>query len=747
MLTRRDALALPLAALATGGFHPRLAWALDDADPTRVFTGGKKPTDVRLGPPKTLNGYFPFVVPKTKEAWEARRKQLREQLLVANGLWPMPEKTPLNPVVHGKIDRDGYTIEKVFFTSTPGHTVCGNLYRPKLPGGAPLLPGVLFAHGHWAGGRFHDDGEKAAAASVKAGGEPDLDRGRFFMQALPATLAKLGFVVFHYDMVGYADSTAIVHREGFKDADAELRLQSQMGLQTWNSIRALDFLASLPDVDPKRIGMTGASGGGTQTFILAAIDDRLAAAFPAVMVSTGMQGGCVCENCSHLRVNTGNVEIAGLFAPKPMAFSAAKDWTQEFMTKGYPELKELYKLYGAEDKVAAKAWLEYGHQYNVHARQMMYSWFQKHLAGKDAKVEEPPFKPVVPPKELSVFDEAHPRPKDELDAPKLREAMAKASDEQLARLVPKDAETLKEFRRVVGTALRVMVNSGLPRYDSLVISLFTGRFPMKWPDGFEGSKEVMTRFSEQQDAAHMLIDDRGRDADGKIRHYSSGEAVPVFWSWPKDRKLKAWVVWIHPKGKASLFEKGGWVPAAKAILEKGYGIIAPDVFLTGEQVGEKPYTVDKNYAGYTYGYNRPVLAQRVHDILTTVTRTDGLVKEGESRGPVHLLGWGEFGPVAVLAKALAGDKVAKVAADLNQFRFENVKDTADPMMLPGAVKYGGLPAFLALCAPGELLVHNHEGTASGRLLRAAYEAAGGKDKLTRVNDKLDDMKVVEWLVK
>ena len=105
-----------------------------------------------------------------------------------------------------------------------------------------------------------------------------------------------------------------------------------MGLQTWNSVRALDFLASLPDVDPKQLGMTGASGGGTQTFMLAAIDDRLAAAFPAVMVSTGMQGGCVCENCSLLRVDTGNVEIAGLFAPKPQAMSAANDWTKEMMT-------------------------------------------------------------------------------------------------------------------------------------------------------------------------------------------------------------------------------------------------------------------------------------------------------------------------------------------------------------------------------------------------------------------------------
>ena len=183
---------------------------------------------------------------------------------------------------------------------------------------------MLFAHGHWANGRFHDAGEKAAKASVDEGGEPDMDRGRFFMQALPATLARLGFVVFQYDMVG-------VRRQHRDPAPRGLHAtprpncgcRAQMGLQTWNSIRALDFLASLPDVDPKKLGMTGASGGGTQTFMLAAIDDRLAAAFPAVMVTTGMQGGCVCENCSLLarghrqRRDRGAVrpEAAGAAAP------------------------------------------------------------------------------------------------------------------------------------------------------------------------------------------------------------------------------------------------------------------------------------------------------------------------------------------------------------------------------------------------------------------------------------------------
>src|SRR5262249_40469466 len=113
MLSRRDMLAL--SAASAFHLHPRLTrlWAFADDDSK----------DFRLGAPKTLNDYFPFTFPTTKEAWEARRKQLREQLLVATGLWPLPEKTPLNEVIHGKIEREGYTIEKVYFASMPGHYV------------------------------------------------------------------------------------------------------------------------------------------------------------------------------------------------------------------------------------------------------------------------------------------------------------------------------------------------------------------------------------------------------------------------------------------------------------------------------------------------------------------------------------------------------------------------------------------------------------------------------------------------
>ncbi len=105
-------------------------------------------------------------------------------------------------------------------------------------------------------------------------------------------------------------------------------------------MRGVDFLLSLPEVDGQRIAITGASGGGTQSFITAALDPRIALSFPAVMVSTGMQGGCTCENTSLLRTGTGNVEMDGLIAPRPLGMTTANDWTKNMPTDGFPELQK-----------------------------------------------------------------------------------------------------------------------------------------------------------------------------------------------------------------------------------------------------------------------------------------------------------------------------------------------------------------------------------------------------------------------
>ncbi|MCA9069755.1 MAG: hypothetical protein KDA84_12570, partial [Planctomycetaceae bacterium] len=227
----------------------------------RVYPEGEVPQDKRLGSLKDLNDYFPFDVPKNRTDWESRSKELRRRVLVATGLWPMPEKTPLNAQVFGKVKRDGFTVEKVYFESLPGHYVTGLLFRPD--GEGKNRPGVLCPHGH--GGRLQDYGEKAMSKLIEQGAERFEQSGRYPKLARCAQLARMRCVAFIFDMEGYADSQQLsyqlIHRFakqrpnfdtkqswGFYGPQAELRLQSVMGLQTWNSIRALDFLCGLPDV-------------------------------------------------------------------------------------------------------------------------------------------------------------------------------------------------------------------------------------------------------------------------------------------------------------------------------------------------------------------------------------------------------------------------------------------------------------------------------------------------------------------
>lgn len=298
------------------------------------------------------------------EAWQARRAFLRNQILVAAGLSPMPEKTPLHAQVFGRIEGEGYSIEKVLLETLPGFYLGGNLYRPR--DGKAKHPGILNPHGHWPYGRLEN--------------EP-LDSG----PALGISLARQGYVVFAYDMVGYTDTVQLPHR--FGNAGQRLWSFGPLGLQLWDSMRALDFLSSLDDVDSSRLGMVGASGGGTQTFLLAAVDDRLQFVSPVNMVSSVMQGGDLCENAPGLRIGTSNVEIAAMFAPKPMLLvSATGDWTRNVPTREFPAIRAIYDLYGKGDQVSVVQF-DAPHNFNEQSREAVYQFLAKVNPGLSDKRE------------------------------------------------------------------------------------------------------------------------------------------------------------------------------------------------------------------------------------------------------------------------------------------------------------------------------------------------------------------------
>lgn len=285
-----------------------------------------------------------------RATWETRAGLIRAGLRAGMKLPAKPKFAPLQPIRHSLRRMNGYTVENVAFESLPGLFVTGNLYRPLNP--TEKLAGVLAPHGHTAN-----------------------QDARFVEQAQQrcATMARMGAVVFIYDMLGYGDSKQCDHK-----------IPNALTIQTLTSIRALDFLTGLPDVDTSRIAVSGESGGGTQTFLLTALDARVKVSVPVVMVSSYFFGGCACESGMpiHKRAThqTSNVEIAALAAPRPLLLiSDGKDWTQHTPAVEFPYIQHIYGYYGDKDQVENVHLPNEGHDYGRSKREAAYRFLAKHL--------------------------------------------------------------------------------------------------------------------------------------------------------------------------------------------------------------------------------------------------------------------------------------------------------------------------------------------------------------------------------
>jgi hypothetical protein len=289
----------------------------------------------------------------TADAWTRRAERIRSNILQATGLDSFPEKCALNPIFGDQRTYEGYQVQNVAFESLPGVYVTGSIYTPVEQ--EDLLPGILSPHGHWPRredyGRYRPDVQKRCAA-----------------------MARMGAIVFTYDMVGYGQMAEY----GWKHEHPET-----MKLQIWNSIRAVDFILSL-GADPERIACTGASGGGTQTFHLAAVDPRIYVSIPVVMVSNRHFGGCICELGRPIHKNndftTNNVEITACHAPKPLLLvSVGTDATEFTPEIEYPHIRYIYGLFGAYDHVENVHLPDDEHGYDENKLAAVYPFLAKHL--------------------------------------------------------------------------------------------------------------------------------------------------------------------------------------------------------------------------------------------------------------------------------------------------------------------------------------------------------------------------------
>jgi dienelactone hydrolase len=558
-------------------------------------------------------------------AWEERKTFLRKQILVAAGLSPMPEKTPLDAQVFGRIEAKDYIVEKVLLETLPGFYVGGNLYRPR--NGRAKHPGVLNPQGHWPYGRLEN-------------------QPLYSGPSLGISLARQGYVVFAYDMVGYNDTIQLPHR--FGNAEQRLWGFGPLGLQLWDSIRALDFLASLEDVDAADVGVAGASGGGTQAFLLAAVDDRIQFASPVNMVSAIMQGGDLCENAPGLRVGTSNVEIAAMFAPKPMLLvSATGDWTHNVPKEEYPAIKRIYDLYGKGDQVEVVQ-IDEKHNFNQPSREAVYQFFAKHHPGLSDS------------RELKEHD---------IEAPMVQE-------------------------------MTVLSNRKLPE-DALDLA---GVFALWQKLGEEQNEHIRDRGFLRDRLRQTLAVEAPTDvvADLKGRSIvlsraSKKDRVAGIWIEGKDKAAKVAIV-VDSNGSAAAMDSD----IVKRLAGEGRSLLLPDVFQTGSAKAPRPgdaavgpapkigEDADEEAradaaAGYVkfLTFNVSVDAARVQDILTAIAYAQ------RSKAGVELYASGDAALWATFAAAVSDVSVALHLGDVPEVN--SGPDYVRHFNVPGILRAGGLP--------------------------------------------------------
>jgi dienelactone hydrolase len=648
------------------------AWAgeIPDVDQRKVLI---RHTDMQYSMPRY----------ESLEAWKERAASLRKQVRFASGLLPMPRKTALNPQVFGRTEYGDYSIEKVLIETLPGFFLGGNLYRPI--GKQGPFPGIVSPHGHWRYGRF----ENSERGSVPARG---------------ISMAKQGYVVLTYDMIGYNDTTQLPH--GFEGPREQLWGLGMLGLQTWNSIRAVDFLLSLSDVDPQRIGATGASGGGTQTFMLSAVDDRVRFSAPVNMISGIMQGGSVCENAANLRIDTYNVEIAALMAPRPMLMvSATGDWTRNTPRDEYPAVRGIYELYDAESQLE-QVQIDAPHNYNRQSREAVYQFFAKKAL---STLPEDLGDHGISMRGLSSLVSLWNRqlPSHAVDQAGLIRWWKDEAEKQTASLKPSDSASLGKAKRAFRERLGLALMAEAPTPD-----------------------EVVVQELETLPNGNMLA--LGRD--GK------GDRVPGVLLKPRraNPAVRPTLI-VHPEGVAwvlsSSESRDGFV---QNLLTRGGAVMGIDAFQTGRSRTSIEMPAQERQQRYFTTFNRTDDANRVQDILTAIA---GLRRQTGQQA-VNLVGMGGAGVWTVFARALSDSDVSLVA-DIAQFYAASDEEYVNHFFVPGIRRAGDFRAAATLLAGGPVVLHNVSAGFATDWFEASFQAADDAEQLSWRRTPMSNDEIVE----
>lgn len=323
---------------------------------------------------------------KSLKEWEERKRLVRSVIALKTGVNPCMPRGPAECVETKVFSSDDCTVKNVYWRTLDDYYVAGNIYLPE--GVSAPLPAVMLPHGHFEFDRFNTDST-----------------------ILAVSLAKLGCVAVTYDMVGKGEDKGTPHDNKYSNA-----------VQLHNSIRILDYICSLGITDKKRIAVTGASGGGSQTMMLAGIDSRIAAAVPVCMLSAHFNGGCQCERgmnyFAHKRFKTNNAEITAMFAPKDLlVVSIGTDWTKNTPEVEFPYLQSVYRLYDAGEKVKNAHFAREEHDYGP-SKRLAAARFLAEVFGLDFGKYNDNEGFIPSAEDLRSYGNSHPKPEGALTDPK-----------------------------------------------------------------------------------------------------------------------------------------------------------------------------------------------------------------------------------------------------------------------------------------------------------------------------------------
>ncbi len=646
----------------------------------------------------------------TPARWEARRDELQTSLLLRAGLIPEPERCPLNARVFDEREGDGFIVAKVHFESLPGFHATGNLYRPA-SGGGPF-PAIVTPHGHWTYGRLQNSPQ---------GSIP----GRCI------DFARMGFVVFSIDMVGYNDSFQFPHdpsksraqlradepvpyepnafRGNFRFPEMELYGFNLGGVQLWNAIRAVDFLESLPYVDRDRIGATGASGGASQTIFLMAADDRIKAAAPVNIIGAAKHPGCYCENIPGLWIDTSTIELSAAFAPRPLLLMSATEdpWTPMTPEREYPMFREYYALHDAVDNVM-NVHIDAGHNYNADTRAAVYRFFCDRLNPSADPIENPP--PVSP--ELKKLGDLrvlpdHILPDGSLDHRAIMRTWREESERAIGERFPDSAGKLAAFR---------------DEYRPLLASVLAVKIPA--PDA------VLERPGKSVNVDGAVYETVSIGRRGR------GDAVELEIISPRTVTRGVCLV-VRPESRGSLITRTGGLDAlARELMAKGYRVARLRGYASGRL--RIPRRIYDSFS-WSWVYNRDNTLNGIQDIVTALHYL-GKTRPDED---ITLAGLEQCGLPALMAAAVT-PSTASVIVDMN--RTDPGYDGELVNLLPyGAIRrIGDVRTAAILLMDRPLVMYNAGETFDAGWYRERARSVGCAENVA-VRRHAEDVSVVEFV--